>query len=160
MSFSSAPQVELQTSIGTVIVELYVKHAPKTCKNFRELARRGYYNNTVCHRIIKDFMIQAGDPTGTGKGGESIYGGKFEDEIDRSLHHTGAGILSMANAGANTNGSQFFITLAPTPWLDGKHTIFGRVSSGMGVIKRLGNVQTDAHDRPTTEVRVLKATAL
>lgn len=160
MSFSSAPQVELQTSIGTVVVELYVKHAPKTCKNFRELARRGYYNNTVCHRIIKDFMIQAGDPTGTGKGGESIYGGKFEDEIDRSLHHTGAGILSMANAGANTNGSQFFITLAPTPWLDGKHTIFGRVSSGMGVIKRLGNVQTDAHDRPTTEVRVLKATAL
>lgn len=160
MAFSSAPQVEMQTSIGTIIVELYVKHAPKTCKNFRELARRGYYNNTVCHRIIKDFMIQAGDPTGTGKGGESIYGGKFEDEIDRTLHHTGAGILSMANAGANTNGSQFFITLAPTPWLDGKHTIFGRVSSGMGVIKRLGNVQTDAHDRPTTEVRILKATAL
>lgn len=160
MSFSSAPQVELQTSIGNVIVELYVKHAPKTCKNFRELARRGYYNNTICHRIIKDFMIQAGDPTGTGKGGESIYGGKFEDEIDRTLHHTGAGILSMANAGANTNGSQFFITLAPTPWLDGKHTIFGRVCSGMGVIKRLGNVQTDALDRPTTEVRILKATAL
>lgn len=160
MAFSSAPQVEMQTSIGTIIVELYVKHAPKACKNFRELARRGYYNNTVCHRIIKDFMIQAGDPTGTGKGGESIYGGKFEDEIDRTLHHTGAGILSMANAGANTNGSQFFITLAPTPWLDGKHTIFGRVSSGMGVIKRLGNVQTDAHDRPTTEVRILKATAL
>ncbi|DBA88247.1 hypothetical protein WJX77_001330 [Trebouxia sp. C0004] len=160
MAFSSAPQVEMQTSIGTIVVELYVKHAPKTCKNFRELARRGYYNNTVCHRIIKDFMIQAGDPTGTGKGGESIYGGKFEDEIDRTLHHTGAGILSMANAGANTNGSQFFITLAPTPWLDGKHTIFGRVSSGMGVIKRLGNVQTDAHDRPTTEVRILKATAL
>ncbi|DBA86366.1 hypothetical protein WJX79_003705 [Trebouxia sp. C0005] len=160
MAFSSAPQVEMQTSIGTIVVELYVKHAPKTCKNFRELARRGYYNNTVCHRIIKDFMIQAGDPTGTGKGGESIYGGKFVDEIDRTLHHTGAGILSMANAGPNTNGSQFFITLAPTPWLDGKHTIFGRVSSGMGVIKRLGNVQTDAHDRPTTEVRILKATAL
>lgn len=160
MAFSSAPQVELQTSIGTVVVELYVKQAPKTCKNFRELARRGYYNNTVCHRIIKDFMIQAGDPTGTGKGGESIYGGKFEDEVDRTLHHTGAGILSMANAGANTNGSQFFITLAPTPWLDGKHTIFGRVCSGMGVVKRLGNVQTDAHDRPTTEVRILKAIAL
>ncbi|KAL3149891.1 hypothetical protein ABBQ38_013256 [Trebouxia sp. C0009 RCD-2024] len=160
MSFSSAPQVELQTSIGNFVVELYVKHAPITCKNFRELARRGCYNNTICHRIIKDFMIQAGDPTGTGKGGESIYGGKFEDEIDRSLHHTGAGILSMANAGANTNGSQFFITLAPTPWLDGKHTIFGRVCSGMGVIKRLGNVQTDAHDRPTTEVRILKASAL
>lgn len=105
-------------------------------------------------------MIQAGDPTGTGKGGESIYGGRFEDEIDRTLHHTGAGILSMANAGANTNGSQFFITLAPTPWLDGKHTIFGRVSGGMGVVKRLGNVQTDAHDRPTTEVRILRATAL
>lgn len=160
MAFSSAPQVELQTSIGNVVVELYIKHAPRTCKNFQELARRGYYNNTVCHRIIKDFMIQAGDPTGTGRGGESIYGGKFEDEIDRSLHHTGAGILSMANAGPNTNGSQFFITLAPTPWLDGKHTIFGRVCSGMSVVKRLGNIQTDAHDRPTTEVRILRATTL
>ena len=93
--------------------------------NFLELANRGYYNNVTFHRIIKDFMIQGGDPTGTGRGGKSIYGDKFEDEITKQLKHTGAGILSMANSGPNTNGSQFFVTLAPTPWLDGKHTIFG-----------------------------------
>ncbi|CAI5957098.1 unnamed protein product [Closterium sp. NIES-64] len=92
-------------------------------------------------------MAQGGDPTGTGRGGESIYGAKFEDEITRELKHTGAGVLSMANAGPNTNGSQFFLTLAPTPWLDGKHTIFGRVSHGMDVLKRLGNVQADRTDR-------------
>jgi peptidyl-prolyl cis-trans isomerase-like 1 len=102
-------------------------------------------------------VIQGGDPTGTGRGGESAFGGKFEDEITRDLKHTGAGVLSMANAGPNTNGSQFFVTLAPTPWLDGKHTVFGRVSSGMDVIKRLGNVQTDATDRPTTDVKILRA---
>jgi peptidyl-prolyl cis-trans isomerase-like 1 len=109
------------------------------------------------HRIIRDFMIQGGDPTGTGRGGTSIYGDKFEDEITRDLKHTGAGVLSMANAGPNTNGSQFFITLGPQPHLDGKHTVFGRVYSGMEVIKRMGNVQTDAHDRPTTEVKILTA---
>ncbi|CAI7856649.1 unnamed protein product, partial [Closterium sp. NIES-53] len=99
-------------------VQLYHKHAPKTCRNFLELSRRGYYNGTKFHRVIKDFMAQGGDPTGTGRGGESIYGAKFEDEITRELKHTGAGVLSMANAGPNTNGSQFFLTLAPTPWLD------------------------------------------
>ncbi|GIL46975.1 hypothetical protein Vafri_3832 [Volvox africanus] len=102
-------------------------------------------------------MCQGGDPTGTGRGGESIYGAKFEDEITRELKHTGAGILSMANAGPNTNGSQFFITLAPTPWLDGKHTIFGRVTSGMTVVKRLGNAQTDNMDRPMTELKIIRA---
>ena len=102
-------------------------------------------------------MIQGGDPTGTGKGGESIFGGNFEDEITRELKHTGAGILSMANSGVNTNGSQFFITLAPTPWLDGKHTIFGRICEGMGVIQRLGMVSTGAADRPLSDVTILKA---
>lgn len=102
-------------------------------------------------------MIQGGDPTGTGRGGESIFGGKFEDEVTPELKHTGAGILSMANAGPGTNGSQFFITLAPTPWLDGKHTIFGRVCSGMKVIRQLGSVQTNAQDRPVTEVKVIRA---
>jgi peptidyl-prolyl cis-trans isomerase-like 1 len=92
-------------------------------------------------------MIQGGDPTGTGRGGESIFGAKFEDEIKKELKHTGAGILSMANAGPNTNGSQFFITLAPTPWLDAKHTIFGRICTGMDIIMRLGIVQTDGQDR-------------
>ncbi|KAK9832403.1 hypothetical protein WJX74_008989 [Apatococcus lobatus] len=155
-----ARQVELQTSIGSFVVELYDSHAPKTCKNFLELARRGYYNETPFHRIISDFMIQGGDPTGTGRGGSSIYGNKFEDELHPELHHTGAGILSMANSGPNTNGSQFFITLAPCPFLDDKHTIFGRVYSGMNVVKRLGNVQTDSNDKPTTPVKILKAVPL
>jgi peptidyl-prolyl cis-trans isomerase-like 1 len=105
-------------------------------------------------------MIQTGDPTGTGRGGSSIYGERFEDEISPSLKHTGAGILSMANSGPNTNGSQFFITLAPTPWLDGKHTIFGRVTRGMGVVKRMGLVRTGAEDRPVEEVRIVRASIL
>lgn len=102
-------------------------------------------------------MIQGGDPTGTGRGGESAFGGKFKDEISRELKHTGAGILSMANAGPNTNGSQFFVTLAPTPHLDGKHAIFGRVCQGMDVVRDLGNVQTDRNDRPKADVRILAA---
>jgi peptidyl-prolyl cis-trans isomerase-like 1 len=102
-------------------------------------------------------MVQGGDPTGTGRGGSSIFGEKFEDEIDPGLKHTGAGILSMANAGPNTNGSQFFVTLAPTPWLDGKHTIFGRVKSGMGTVKRMGMVKTASEDRPVEDVKIVKA---
>ncbi|KAL2181093.1 cyclophilin-like domain-containing protein [Thermothelomyces heterothallicus CBS 202.75] len=152
-----ATDVALETSMGTIIVELYNQHAPKTCQNFATLASRGYYNNTIFHRIIKDFMVQGGDPTGTGRGGTSIYGDKFEDEIRSDLKHTGAGILSMANAGPNTNGSQFFITLAPTPWLDGKHTIFGRVKKGIRVVQRMGLVPTDAEDRPKTEVKIVRA---
>jgi|TARA_B100001540_G_scaffold227105_1_gene201294 peptidyl-prolyl cis-trans isomerase-like 1 len=144
----TAPEVTLNTSVGPITVELYYKHAPKTCQNFIELARRGYYENVPFHRIIADFMIQGGDPTGTGRGGQSAFGGKFEDEITKALKHTGAGIISMANSGPNTNGSQFFITLAPTPWLDGKHTIFGRVSRHMGNVARLGRVQVDKNDKP------------
>lgn len=102
-------------------------------------------------------MIQGGDPTGTGRGGLSAEGGKFADEIHPALKHTGAGVLSMANSGPDTNASQFFITLAPTPWLDGKHTIFGRVKEGMGVVKRMGSVRTDKEDRPVEEVKVLRA---
>ncbi|KAL2345254.1 hypothetical protein Fmac_006539 [Flemingia macrophylla] len=165
-----APEVTLETSMGSFTVELYYKHAPRTCRNFIELSRRGYYDNVKFHRIIKDFIVQGGDPTGTGRGGESIYGAKFEDEIKRELKHTGAGILSMANAGPNTNGSQFFITLAPCPSLDGntmllavqnfeilrKHTIFGRVCRGMEIIKRLGSVQTDNNDRPIHDVKILR----
>lgn len=130
---------------------------PQTCKNFKTLAERGYYDSIIFHRIIPNFMLQTGDPTGTGRGGASIYGEKFEDEISTSLKHTGAGILSMANSGPNTNGSQFFITLAPTPWLDGKHTIFGRVTRGMNIVKRMGLVKTGAEDRPVDEVRIVKA---
>jgi peptidyl-prolyl cis-trans isomerase-like 1 len=138
-------------------VELYNDHAPKTCKNFITLAERGYYNGIIFHRVIPNFMIQTGDPTGTGRGGSSIYGDKFEDEIHASLKHTGAGILSMANSGPNTNGSQFFLTLAPTPWLDGKHTIFGRVMGGMKVVQRMGLVKTAGEDRPVDQVKIIKA---
>jgi len=102
-------------------------------------------------------MIQSGDPTGTGRGGASIYGDKFEDEISPSLGHNGAGVLSMANSGPNTNGSQFFITLAPTPWLNGKHTIFGRVKAGMRVVQRMGLVKTGEEDRPVEEVKIIRA---
>ncbi|KAK9723573.1 hypothetical protein RND81_05G009000 [Saponaria officinalis] len=151
-------EVTLETSMGPFTIELYHKHAPRTCRNFLELARKNYYDDVVFHRIIKDFIIQGGDPTGTGRGGKSIYGKHFDDEIDPRLKHTGAGILSMANAGPNTNGSQFFITLSPTPSLDGKHTIFGRVCRGMEIVKRLGSVQTDNTDRPIHEVKILRTT--
>ncbi|KAI9818733.1 MAG: heme binding [Phylliscum demangeonii] len=149
--------VVLETTMGAVTVELYEDQAPKTCKNFRTLAERRYYDGTVFHRIIPSFMIQGGDPTGTGRGGSSIYGEKFDDEIDPSLRHSGAGILSMANSGPNTQGSQFFITLAPTPWLDGKHTIFGRLTSGMRVIQRMGLVKTGAADRPLEDLKIVRA---
>ncbi|KAJ3552804.1 hypothetical protein NM688_g3963 [Phlebia brevispora] len=149
--------VVLETSLGDIQLELYWDHAPRTCKNFVELARRGYYNGIIFHRIISDFMVQGGDPTGTGRGGTSIYGQKFEDEIHPELRFTGAGILAMANSGPNTNGSHFFLTLAPTPYLDNKHTIFGRVSSGMRVLQRLGAVATDAQDRPREDVKIHRA---
>nr|XP_002127845.1 peptidyl-prolyl cis-trans isomerase-like 1 [Ciona intestinalis] len=151
--------VIFETSAGTIEIELYWNHAPKTCANFAELCRRGYYNKTIFHRIITNFMIQGGDPTGTGRGGSSIYGGQFEDEFSRELKHTGAGVLSMANSGPNTNGSQFFITLAPTQWLDMKHTIFGRVSGGIKVVNLLGMVETSAQDRPVQDVVVRNAYA-
>ncbi|KAJ7143075.1 cyclophilin-like domain-containing protein [Mycena crocata] len=149
--------VVLETSLGDVQFELYWDHAPRTCKNFADLAKRGYYNGVVFHRIISDFMIQTGDPTGTGRGGTSIYGQKFEDEIHPDLRFTGAGILAMANSGPNTNGSQFFVTLSPTPYLDTKHTIFGRVSAGMRVVQRLGAVAVDNQDRPREDVKIHKA---
>ncbi|KAI6072886.1 Peptidyl-prolyl cis-trans isomerase-like 1 isoform X1 [Aix galericulata] len=247
--------------MGTLVLELYWRHAPRTCKNFAELCRRGYYNGTRFHRVIRDFMVQGGDPTGTGergteppgrgtgtrgppgagmgtagprpcyrdtgsprlwdgdtgtppapqwdtrdpspslmphggnigtppstsgdtetpqphdgdtgtpvprgggalttvpagRGGASIYGKQFEDELHPELKFTGAGILAMANAGPDTNGSQFFLTLAPAQWLDGKHTIFGRVCQGIGVLNRVGMVETSAQDRPLDDVKVLRA---
>ncbi|CAG8529134.1 8475_t:CDS:2 [Paraglomus occultum] len=146
------PYVILYTSMGEITIELYWDHAPKTCKNFWELAKRGRYNNVIFHRIIPDFVIQGGDPTGTGRGGTSIYGDKFEDEIHPDLKHTGAGILSMANSGPNTNGT-------PTPWLDAKHAIFGRVSKGMKIVRRMGLVATDSNDRPKDNVKIIRAAA-
>jgi len=151
------PTVVMETTMGEIELELYWQYAPRTCCNFAELARRGYYNGIKFHRVIKDFMIQGGDPTGTGRGGASIYGQQFEDEITDQLKHTGAGILSMANSGPNSNGSQFFITLAPTQWLDGKHTIFGRVCRGMQVVSRIGLVETESSDQPTDDIKIIRA---
>jgi len=148
--------VLLQTSTGDIELELYWNEAPKTCHNFFELSKRHYYDGVIFHRVIKDFMIQGGDPTGTGRGGQSIYGSPFEDECTPKLKHTGAGILSMANSGRNTNGSQFFLTCAPTPHLDGKHTIFGRVKRGMRVLQRISLVDTD-RDRPVDPVSIYTA---
>jgi len=150
--------VVLKTNLGNFELELYWNHAPVTCKNFVELTKHGYYNGVIFHRIIADFMIQGGDPTGTGRGGTSVYGKTFEDEIHPQLRFTGAGILAMANSGPNTNGSQFFVTLAPTPYLDNKHTIFGRVKSGLRVIQRLAAVTVDGQDRPKEEIKIYKAT--
>jgi len=147
----------MTTNYGDITIALYSKQAPRTCKNFATLAATGKYDNVIFHRIIPGFMIQGGDPTGTGTGGSSIYGGKFEDEFDRSLTHSGKGVLSMANSGPGTNGSQFFITLAATPHLDGKHTVFGQVVDGMDVVDRIGNVRTGQQDRPIEDVKILRA---
>ena len=124
----------LETSRGTIVVDLFAKDAPKTVNNFLFLARDGFYDGTVFHRVLSNFMIQGGDPTGTGRGGP---GYKFEDETKGSPHKHQVGTLSMANAGPNTNGSQFFITHVVTDWLDGKHTVFGKVRSGQDVVNSI-----------------------
>jgi peptidyl-prolyl cis-trans isomerase-like 1 len=142
----------IKTNMGTIEIELFADQTPKTVENFVGLAEKGYYNGIIFHRVIKDFMLQAGDPTGTGSGGASFWGGKFEDEFVSDLKHDTPGMLSMANAGPNTNGSQFFITLVPTPWLDGKHTVFGKVINGMDVVYAIGKVKTAAGDKPVDEV--------
>ena len=124
----------IATNKGDIEIELYPEHAPKTVNNFVFLARDGFYDGVSFHRVIADFMVQGGDPTGTGRGGP---GYTFEDETQGSPLQHERGVLSMANAGPNTNGSQFFITHVPTPWLDGKHTIFGKVTSGMDVVDQI-----------------------
>lgn len=121
----------LHTDKGDIVIQLHVDKTPKTVNNFVFLARQGFYNGTIFHRVINNFMVQGGDPTGTGMGGP---GYRFADEFDRTLKHDKPGVLSMANAGPGTNGSQFFITHVPTPWLDGKHSVFGQVTQGMDVV--------------------------
>ena len=151
--------VTIETSMGTFEVELYTKATPKTAKNFVDLANKGYYDGIIFHRVIDNFMIQGGDPTGTGTGGESVYGQTFQDEFVDSLQHTGPGVLSMANRGPNTNGSQFFITLAPTPWINGKHTVFGKVVHGLEVVQAIGKVPVSpGNNRPMTDVVIKKMT--
>lgn len=148
----------IQTTMGTIELELFADKAVKTVQNFVGLAEKKYYNGIIFHRVIDNFMIQGGDPAGTGSGGESIWGKPFEDEVKTGLKHNSEGILSMANAGPNTNGSQFFITLKATPWLDGKHTIFGKVISGMEVVKAIGKTKTNQNDKPLIDVVMQKVT--
>ena len=145
----------IETTKGTITLELYPDEAPKTVQNFITLAKKGFYDGIIVHRVIPGFMIQTGDPTGTGRGGP---GYTFADEFSPRLTHDGPGVLSMANSGPNTNGSQFFITLAPTPWLDGRHSVFGRVTKGQEVVEAIAAVSRDAQDRPLTEVKMVKAT--
>jgi len=142
----------IKTNMGTIEIELFSKEVPKTVENFVGLANKGYYNGVIFHRVIDNFMIQGGDPTGTGRGGESFWGKKFNDEIVPQLVFDKEGLLAMANSGPNTNGSQFFITLAPTTWLNGHHTIFGKVINGMDVVKAIGKVAKNQPDRPLEDV--------
>jgi len=142
---------EFVTNKGNFSAELYAKLTPMTVKNFVTLAVTGYYNDVTFHRVIKDFMIQTGDPTATGSGGESIYGGEFKDEFNANLIHDTAGILSMANRGPNTN-----ITLVPTPWLNAKHTVFGKVISGIDIVEQIGDAKTNAMDKPISEIKIEK----
>src|SRR5438105_9104316 len=145
----------MHTNHGAIELELFDEDAPKTVENFRKLAGDGFYNGVIFHRVIKDFMIQGGDPTGTGTGGP---GYTFEDEFND--HKVERGALAMANAGPNTNGSQFFIvTTAAAPWLDGKHTVFGRVTSGMDVVDAISALATDARDRPREDVVIERVAA-
>jgi peptidyl-prolyl cis-trans isomerase B (cyclophilin B) len=140
----------MQTNQGTIELELFDDDAPKTVENFKKLANDGFYNGVIFHRVIPDFMIQGGDPTGTGTGGP---GYTFEDEFNDNKAVRGA--FAMANAGPNTNGSQFFIiTAEATPWLDGKHTVFGQVTSGMDVVDTIEQAATDPRDKPLEEMRI------
>ncbi len=151
----------LQTNKGTIRFELLESDAPKTTENFITLAERNYYNGVIFHRVIKGFMIQGGDPTGSGRGGESAWGGRFNDEIDSTsaLYQRGykKGTVAMANAGPNTNGSQFFIMHADYP-LPPSYTIFGRVTDGLDVVDSIATTDTDRNDRPTSEVKIEQVT--
>ncbi|ORX83909.1 peptidyl-prolyl cis-trans isomerase cyp15 [Basidiobolus meristosporus CBS 931.73] len=145
----------LRTTMGDIHLRLFPEHAPKAVENFITHSKKGYYDNVIFHRVIKGFMIQTGDPLGDGTGGESIWGNDFEDEFHRELRHDRPYTLSMANAGPNTNGSQFFITVVPTPWLDNKHTVFGRAVAGMDVVHAIENARADKMDKPYEDIQIL-----
>jgi peptidylprolyl isomerase len=153
-----SPIVILHTNSGDITLKLYPKAAPLAVKNFVGLAKRGYYDGTIFHRVIKGFMIQGGDPTGTGRGGTSIWGKEFKNEYAPNLVFDRPYLLAMANRGPNTNGSQFFITVAPAPWLNGGYTIFGRVIKGQKVVDAIDRVPTGPGDRPLKEQKILKVT--
>lgn len=149
------PTVTIETNHGTITAEMYMEEAPETAGNFIDLAKKGYYDDLIFHRVIDGFMIQGGCPDGTGRGGP---GYTIKDEFAEGLAHTSKGLFSMANAGPNTGGSQFFITLAATPWLDGKHAIFGHVTDGLDVVEKIGKIETGFGDQPKEPVVMMKVT--
>ncbi len=149
--------VVLQTNQGDIELTLFPDKAPKTVENFVGLVKKGYYDGLIFHRVIKGFMIQGGDPTGTGAGGSSLWGKEFADEISPDLAFDKPGLLAMANRGPDTNGSQFFITTVPTTWLNGHHTIFGQVTKGYENVTKIENTQTGQGDRPVQDQKIIKA---
>lgn len=153
-------KVEMKTTLGTIKLKLYGKESPKAVENFVRLVNNQYYNGIIFHRVIKDFMIQTGDPTGTGTGGQSAFGKEFENEDDPSLSYNKAGILGMANHGKNTNGSQFFITTGPKPHLDHGYTIFGEVTEGLDVVSAIEKVKTNESDKPLEDVKMTQVTLI
>ena len=150
--------VVMETTAGKMEIALKPDVAPKAVENFVKLAEKGYYNGIIFHRVIKGFMIQGGDPTGTGRGGESIWGSNFEDECSPSVKFDKPGLLAMANRGPKTNGSQFFITCAETGWLHGKHTIFGEVTQGLDVLKKIEMTPTGPMDKPEVDQKIVSIT--
>ena len=150
-------KIQFTTNKGVFVAQMFEEKAPQTTKNFIELTEKGFYDGIIFHRVIDGFMIQGGDPTGTGRGGP---GYRIKDEFGKGLAHDSEGILSMANAGPNTGGSQFFITLAPTPWLNGHHAIFGKIVKGMDVVREIGAVATNFQDRPLDPVVMEKVEVL
>ena len=150
-------KIQFTTNKGVFVAQMFEEKAPQTTKNFIELTEKGFYDGIIFHRVIDGFMIQGGDPTGTGRGGP---GYRIKDEFGEGLAHDSEGILSMANAGPNTGGSQFFITLAPTPWLNGHHAVFGKIIKGMDVVREIGSVATNFQDRPLDPVVMEKVEVL
>jgi cyclophilin family peptidyl-prolyl cis-trans isomerase len=149
------PTVTVRTTLGDLRIELFRDRAPKTVENFLTLTKKGFYTGLTFHRVIPGFMVQSGCPKGDGTGGP---GYTIPDEFSPALHHDGPGVLSMANAGPNTGGSQFFITLAATPWLDGKHAVFGRIRGGQDVVTKIAAVPRDGNDRPKSPIRMVELT--
>ena len=150
-------KIKMETTEGTMVFELYDSLAPITTGNFKKLVNERFYDGILYHRVIKDFMIQGGDPEGTGAGGP---GYTIKDEFAPSLKHNKKGLLSMANRGPDTGGSQFFITLVPTPWLDGKHAIFGGIVEGVEVLDKIGSAPTGVNDRPVKEIKMIKVSVI
>ncbi len=157
LAYAQAPRVILKTTQGEITLKLFPKAAPLAVENFTKLVKKGYYDGTIFHRVIKGFMIQGGDPTGTGRGGSSIWGKEFKNEYAPNLVFDRPYLLAMANRGPNTNGSQFFITVAPAPWLNGGYTIFGEVVKGKAVVDAIDRTPTGPGDRPLKEQKIIKA---